>query len=234
MAKLNIAPTKSNLLHIKEQLAVAEDGYELLEQKREILVMELMHLVEKVKLLEQKINKKVKEAYPELKKMLMTVGGDRVERISKAIHYDFLITEKTQVIGGMTFNSIDVELPKKQLFYSYTDSFANTDKVMARADSAEYPAFVWCRNKGKDWYLPAIEELRLLLCNKSVYGTVNKTLESRGAAELRNRGYKSHWSSTEFINEEPEYLAWVVWMYGGPTNALVKSRQCNVRAVSAF
>ena len=131
MARLNLAPTKSNLLKIKEQLAVAEDGYELLEQKREILVMELMHLVEKVKLLEQKIKKKVKEAYPELKKMLMTVGGDRVERISKAIHYDFTITEKTQVIGGMTFNSIDVQLPKKQLFYSYTDSFANTDKVMS-------------------------------------------------------------------------------------------------------
>ena len=60
MAKLNIAPTKSNLLSIKEQLAVAEDGYELLEQKREILVMELMHLVDKVKVLEQKINKKVR------------------------------------------------------------------------------------------------------------------------------------------------------------------------------
>ena len=58
MARLNLAPTKSNLLKIKEQLAVAEDGYELLEQKREILVMELMHLVEKVKLLEQKINKR--------------------------------------------------------------------------------------------------------------------------------------------------------------------------------
>lgn len=130
MAKLNIAPTKSNLLSIKEQLAVAEDGYELLEQKREILVMELMHLVDKVKVLEQKINKKVESAYPELKKMLMQVGGDRIERISKAIHYDFVITEKPVVAAGMSFNTIDVELPKKQLFYSYTDSFANTDKVM--------------------------------------------------------------------------------------------------------
>ena len=130
MAKLNIAPTKSNLLSIKEQLAVAEDGYELLEQKREILVMELMHLVDKVKVLEQKINKKVESAYPELKKMLMQVGGDRIERISKAIHYDFIITEKPVVAAGMSFNTIDVELPKKQLFYSYTDSFANTDKVM--------------------------------------------------------------------------------------------------------
>ena len=120
MAKLNIAPTKSNLLSIKEQLAVAEDGYELLEQKREILVMELMHLVDKVKVLEQKINKKVESAYPELKKMLMQVGGDRIERISKAIHYDFVITEKPVVAAGMSFNTIDVELPKKQLFYSYT------------------------------------------------------------------------------------------------------------------
>ena len=51
MAKLNIAPTKSNLLAIKEQLAISTEGYDLLEQKREILVMELMRIVEQVKLL---------------------------------------------------------------------------------------------------------------------------------------------------------------------------------------
>ena len=33
MAKLNIAPTKSNLLAMKEQLAVSTNGYELLEEK---------------------------------------------------------------------------------------------------------------------------------------------------------------------------------------------------------
>ena len=57
MSKLNIAPTKSNLLRMKEQLSISQDGYDLLEQKREILVMELMHMVEKVKLLEHDINK---------------------------------------------------------------------------------------------------------------------------------------------------------------------------------
>lgn len=36
MAKLNIAPTKSNLLALTEDLHAAQDGYELLEQKREI------------------------------------------------------------------------------------------------------------------------------------------------------------------------------------------------------
>ena len=130
MAKLNIAPTKSNLLMVKEQLTVSKDGYELLEQKREILVMELMHMVEKVKLLEREIDKTIQSAYPALRNMLMAVGGDRVERISRTISYDFQITEKPVITAGMTFSSIGVELPQRQLFYSFMDSFADSDKVM--------------------------------------------------------------------------------------------------------
>jgi len=128
--KLNIAPTKSNLLAIKEQLSVAEDGYDLLEQKREILVMELMRMVEKVKLLERELDKAVSSAYPALRNMLMTVGGDQTERISKSIHYDYDIKEKSVVAGGMSFNSVEVQLPKQQLFYSFMGTYADSDKVM--------------------------------------------------------------------------------------------------------
>lgn len=130
MAKLNIAPTKSNLLSIKEQLAVAVDGYDLLEQKREILVMELMRMVEKVKLLESEIEKVVSKAYPSLQQMLMTVGSDRIERIAHGVKYDYKMKEKSVVVGGMNFNSIEVELPKLQLFYSFMGTFADSDKVM--------------------------------------------------------------------------------------------------------
>ncbi len=130
MAKLNIAPTKSYLLIIKDQLRVAQDGYELLEQKREILVMELMHMVERVKLLERDIEKTIKTAYPALKNMLMAVGRDRIERISGTVSYDFTITEKDVSMAGMSFSTISVELPKRQLFYSFMNSFADSDKVM--------------------------------------------------------------------------------------------------------
>ena len=130
MARMNIAPTKSNLLTVKESLTVAKDGYDLLEQKREILVMELMRMVEKVKLLEQSIDQKVAEAYPALKNMLMAVGGDQVERISRAVHYDFKINEVPVNAAGMQFRSINVELPKRELFYSFMDSYADTDNVM--------------------------------------------------------------------------------------------------------
>lgn len=131
MAKLNVAPTKSNLLSMKEQLSVSKNGYELLEQKREILVMELMHMVEKVKLLEQDIDALVEKAYPALKKMLMQVGGDRVEQIANGVKYDFTIKEKTTTIGGMTFPAIDVKLPQMQLFYSALGTSASTDQVTA-------------------------------------------------------------------------------------------------------
>ena len=116
MTKLNMAPTKSNLLKVKEQLSISMDGYELLEQKREILVMELMHMVEQIKLLEREIDKLIASAYPALKSMLTSVGGDRVERIAHAVSYDFNITEKSVIKAGMTFSTIDMELPKRQLF----------------------------------------------------------------------------------------------------------------------
>lgn len=132
MARLNVAPTKSNLLAMKEQLSISQDGYDLLDQKREILVMELMRMVERVKLLERDIDKAVSEAYPAFKKMLLTVGSDQVERISHAAHYDFSLREKDVTIAGMTFQSLDVELPKRELFYSYMGTFADSDEVTAR------------------------------------------------------------------------------------------------------
>ncbi len=130
MSRLNVAPTKSNLLKIKEQLSISKNGYDLLEQKREILVMELMKMVEQVKLLEREIDKCVQASYPDLKHMLMAVGSDRVERISHAVSYNFKINEKKIVKAGMDFSTISVDIPKRQLFYSFVDSFADTDKVM--------------------------------------------------------------------------------------------------------
>ena len=129
---ITIAPTKSNLLITKEQLAVSTNGYELLEEKREILVRELMSLVEQVKLLEDEIQQAIDEAYPAFKRMLMIDGADQVERISHAIHYDFEMTERVEVVGGMQFETIDVELPKKELFYSFLGTYANTDEVIVK------------------------------------------------------------------------------------------------------
>ncbi|MGP1459388.1 MAG: V-type ATP synthase subunit D [Treponema sp.] len=131
MEKLNVAPTKSNLLLMKEQLAVSENGYGLLEQKREILVQELMRMVGKVKMLERDIDAVIARAYPAFKRMLMADGSDQVERISHSVHYDFVMQEKLLTVGGMNFQSLDVTFPEKKLFYSMIGTFANTDEVIS-------------------------------------------------------------------------------------------------------
>ena len=112
---------------------------------------------------------------------------------------------------------------------SKTDGKANTDKVMARADSREYTAFVWCRNMGKSWYLPAIEELKLLLLDDAVYNAVNKTLESRGYIKIFYSVAISHWSSTE----SNKFGAWYADNQSGN---YTKQRyvDCTVRAVAQF
>ena len=108
---------------------------------------------------------------------------------------------------------------------SEDDGKYNTDKVMNRGDSHEYPAFVWCRNKGNDWYLPAKKELKTIYKNKS---KINQTLSVNIGEELKD-GY-CYWSSTE----DNEFRAWYVRMCDGFTGDYNKNGSLCVRAVSAF
>jgi len=47
--RLNVPPTKSNSLAISRELGFAVEGYDLLEQKRQILMLELMQHIEGAK-----------------------------------------------------------------------------------------------------------------------------------------------------------------------------------------
>ncbi len=112
----------------------------------------------------------------------------------------------------------------------------NTDKVMAKNNASEYPAFVWCRNKGKDWYLPAIEELYVLLTNDAVHNSVNKTLKQKGACLLSNKGgyLELYWSSTE--KENWEGMAYIIDMEDASIASSSKNQDflVHVRAVATF
>ena len=109
---------------------------------------------------------------------------------------------------------------------SESDGKTNTDKIMARSDSEYFDAFEWCRAKGSSWYLPARSELKQIYNNKD---KLNSALSQYGTA-LRD---DFHWSSTEYVDYEPEFCAWRDRMEvrGGNGN---KGRRCYVRAVSAF
>ena len=114
---------------------------------------------------------------------------------------------------------------------STTDGDSNTDKVLARADYEKSPAFIWCREHGAHWYLPAIDELAALLLDQEVFDAVNKTLEERGAKKLIDYNLnRICWSSTE----HDERCAHNVYMNSHHTNFNYKHYDCRVRAVAKF
>jgi V/A-type H+-transporting ATPase subunit D len=130
MPREQIAPTKSNLLRVKERLSTAMEGYDLLEQKREILVMELMQKVEQVKLLEKDMDGCVETAYPALKRMLIAAGRERADRLSQGITYRFEPEEKRGMCAGMNLPSLELRLPSAELKYSPANSFAEWDETV--------------------------------------------------------------------------------------------------------
>ncbi|MDR1389395.1 MAG: V-type ATP synthase subunit D [Treponema sp.] len=130
MAREQAAPTKSNLLRVRERLQTAEEGYDLLNQKREILVMELMRKVEQVKLMERELDKRIETAYPALRRMLITAGRERADRISQGIHYRFELEEKRVLVAGMSLPGLKVRLPEVELKYSPANSFAECDETV--------------------------------------------------------------------------------------------------------
>jgi V/A-type H+-transporting ATPase subunit D len=130
MAREQIAPTKSNLIRVKDQLSTALEGYDLLEQKREILVMELMRKVEQVKILERELDSRTASAYPALKRMLIVVGRERADRLSGGIRYRFELQEKRITAAGMTLPGLEVHIPEAELKYSPANSFAECDETV--------------------------------------------------------------------------------------------------------
>ncbi|AEJ19952.1 V-type ATP synthase subunit D [Gracilinema caldarium] len=130
MAREQIAPTKSNLIKVKERLAIALEGYDLLEQKREILVMELMQTVESIKILERDLDKKIATAYPALKKMLLVMGREKADRLSRHSRQRVELQEKRVMIAGMNLPSLDVKLSDLELTYSPANSFAECDETV--------------------------------------------------------------------------------------------------------
>jgi len=131
MPRLNVPPTKSNLFQYKEQLAVAKEGFDLLQQKRDILVMELMRMLEQVKLLESELYSFSAKAYASLRKTLLSVGRETIQEISQGIRYEFTVKERSVKVAGLTLPSVEVKPPSVSLQYSLMDTYTHTDETMA-------------------------------------------------------------------------------------------------------
>ncbi|MBO5875270.1 MAG: TIR domain-containing protein [Alistipes sp.] len=96
---------------------------------------------------------------------------------------------------------------------------------------SKYPAFKWCADLGREWYLPALRELYL---SSSVHDTVNQTLMALGGKQLSYH----YWTSTEYTSQYSNgiFTAWFVSFYNNKINAMYDPKNVSnlVRAVAKF
>ncbi|HPP06551.1 MAG TPA: V-type ATP synthase subunit D [Syntrophorhabdaceae bacterium] len=130
MGKLNIAPTKSNLLNLQRQLAFAEEGYDLLEQKRQILIFELMSRLEKAKKAEQNADDALKKAFDALKDAYMDIGSEGIERAICAIKMDHEVEITDQHLMGLKIPKIKTKIEPFTVQYGLVGTSGNLDKAM--------------------------------------------------------------------------------------------------------
>jgi V/A-type H+-transporting ATPase subunit D len=110
MAKLNVPPTKSSLLNVKRDLAFAREGYELLEQKRQILVLELMGRLEHARAIHREVDERLATAHKALRAALTYAGAAQMTRESLGITGTHEIGITAQRVMGINLPKVEVSV----------------------------------------------------------------------------------------------------------------------------
>jgi V/A-type H+-transporting ATPase subunit D len=78
MAKIDLPPTKSSLRKIKEDLVFAYEGHDLLNQKREILAIEIVKKIGEIRRIESGFNDMLKNLYESYRDAAVDMGSQDV------------------------------------------------------------------------------------------------------------------------------------------------------------
>ena len=132
MAKLNIAPTKSNLLNLERQLDFAQEGYDLLEQKRQILIFELMSRLNRAEEAERKVAEALRQAFEALREATLDVGSEAIDRVTLGIAMKHKVELSDDRLMGMGVPKVTVRAEHMGVRFGVTGTSSNTDLAMNR------------------------------------------------------------------------------------------------------
>lgn len=148
----NTFPTKGNLILAKNSLALATQGYGLMDKKRNILLRELTSLIDQAKSIQSEINETFTDAYQALQKANIELGIRFVEEIADSIPEEQSIRIKARSIMGTEIPLVEYVPVQREKppysFYSTSDSldeaclaFEKVKELTARLSMVETSAF---------------------------------------------------------------------------------------------
>jgi V/A-type H+-transporting ATPase subunit D len=129
MARLNIPPTRSNLLRMKQELQFAREGYQILDRKREVLTTELIHLAHDGEVLQKQVWALLAEAYHVLELARLTMGQEHVEWAALAVNKTVEVQLKLRGVMGVPIPTVEASGGPPEMPYSPGDTTARLDEA---------------------------------------------------------------------------------------------------------
>ena len=120
-------PTKGNLILAKNSLALATQGYGLMDKKRNILLRELMGLIDQAKTIQSEIDSTFTAAYKALQKANIEMGIHYVEEIADSLPVTDDIRIKARSIMGTEIPHIKYDAKQNDLTYSFSTTHESVD-----------------------------------------------------------------------------------------------------------
>jgi len=118
MALRNATPTKTNLIKLKQELQFAKLGYELLDQKRNILIIELLTLIDQAAEFQEKVEKALSEAYRTLESAVLDMGKLKVVSLASAVNIESTITLRERRVMGVPLPVVDTSFQEFPPYFS--------------------------------------------------------------------------------------------------------------------
>jgi V/A-type H+-transporting ATPase subunit D len=129
MARINIPPTRSNLMRVKQDLQFAREGYEILDRKREVLTGELIKVAHEAEELQQQVWKKLEVAYGAMEQAQLRMGRERVEWAALAASKTVDVQLRYRGIMGVPIPVVDASGEPPEMLYSLGDTTASLDEA---------------------------------------------------------------------------------------------------------
>jgi V/A-type H+-transporting ATPase subunit D len=114
----NVAPTKTSLLKLKDELKFARLGYDLLDQKRNILILELLNLVDQASDYQGRVEKTLAAAFDALRNAALEMGKLELVQLSRTVNIETEISLKQRRVMGVTLPVVETEFTEHPPYYS--------------------------------------------------------------------------------------------------------------------
>lgn len=129
MERLPLSVNKSNLLRLEEELTFASDGLELLDEKKEALMVHISVLSSKAERVRARLSEALKETYRHLHQALLMHGRLACERASLAVRAGEEVEVREKSFMGVALPVVRISLPKLLPSYGFLETGLSMDAV---------------------------------------------------------------------------------------------------------